>query len=169
MKLSIHCIVLLLSLCSAVSQSSSLTSEMQPVGSAKLSVFFWDVYHSTLYSADGTYTENQRPLALKITYLRDIDADDLLASTSDEWNKLGVSRDVYQPWLTQLASIWPDIKEKDEFLFLIGEDHSGAFYVNQKRIGSIADKNFSASFLRIWLDPNGSYPKLRKQLIGQVK
>ena len=169
MKPSIRCIVLLLILCSSVAQSSALTREMQPIGSTKLSVFLWDIYHSTLYSADGTYTENQRPLALQITYLRDIDADDLLASTSDEWDKLGIAREVYRPWLTQLARIWPDIKEQDEFLFLINDDHSGAFYVNQKPVGSITDKDFSASFIRIWLDPNGSYPKLRKQLIGQAK
>tara|TARA_R110001606_G_C15053601_1_gene613842 strand:- start:67 stop:495 length:429 start_codon:yes stop_codon:yes gene_type:complete len=142
---------------------------MQPVGSAKLSVFFWDIYHSTLYSSDGAYTDDQRPLALQITYLRDIHADDLLASTTDEWDKLGIARETYRPWLAQLTSMWPNIKEQDEFLFLINNDHSGAFYVNQKWVGSIADKNFSMSFLRIWLDPNGSYPKLRKQLIGQAK
>lgn len=156
-----------------LSLSASPIDALKPVGSAKLSVVFWDIYQSTLYSDDGTFTsddltqESQSPLALNIQYLRDIEADELVEATADEWNKLGLGEAIYQPWLTQLTAIWPDIQENDELLFVLNHTDGGVFYFNQEEIGRIDDRSFGVNFLRIWLDKKASYPKLRNKLIGQ--
>lgn len=155
--------------------SASPIDALKPVGSAKLSVVFWDIYQSTLYSDDGTFTsddlthESQSPLALNIQYLRDIETEELVEATADEWNKLGLGKTTYQPWLKQLTAIWPDIQENDELLFVLNHTDGGVFYFNQREIGRIDDRNFGVNFLRIWLDKKASYPKLRNKLVGQSK
>lgn len=155
--------------------SASPIDTLKPVGSARLSVLFWDIYQSTLYSADGTFSrddllpESQRRLALNIQYLRDIEADELIEATADEWDKLGVLKATYQPWLTQLAAIWPDIQENDELLFVLDDAENGIFYFNHSEIGRVDSPEFAKQFLRIWLDPQSSYPKLRNKLIGRAK
>ncbi|MFT6898196.1 MAG: hypothetical protein ACJA13_002616 [Paraglaciecola sp.] len=141
-------------------------ADMQKVGQAKLKILFWNVYQSTLYSQDGHYIESQLPVALKIHYLRDIDASELVEKTADEWHKLGLPGDQTQPWLTRLGLIWPDIKKGDELLLVVNEDLSSAFFFNEMPLEKITDLQFGSNFLRIWLDKNSSYPKLRKQLIG---
>lgn len=155
-------------ICCFAGQAQPLAN-MQKVGQAKLEILFWDIYQSTLYSQDGRYVETQLPLALKIHYLRDIEADELVEKTAEQWHKLGLAKSQTQPWLARLQLIWPDIKKGDELLLLVKQDHSSAFFFNQKPLENIADVQFGYNFLRIWLDQNSSYPALRKQLIGDHK
>lgn len=154
--------------CSGVCVAMPLAN-MQKVGQAKLEILFWDIYQSSLYSADGQYTDQQLPLALEIHYLRDIDADELVEKTADEWRKLGLDSKQTQTWLNRLGDIWPDLKKGDELLIVVNQDSSSVFYYNQRLLETIQDPEFGPSFLRIWLDKNGSFPKLRKKLIGEVK
>lgn len=156
-------LVLILSL---LSTPAATSDSWQQVGQAKLSVLFWDIYVSRLYSLDGQYQSLNGPLLLRITYLRDIEADDLLDATQDEWDKLGLDKQQTQTWLKELKQIWPDIKENQELSLVLAEDGSSEFYFNQAPIGAIRDKAFGASFLSIWLSPDTSYPALREQLIG---
>ncbi|MFQ3235149.1 MAG: hypothetical protein ACI9C4_000703 [Paraglaciecola sp.] len=144
-------------------------ANMQAIGQAKLKVLFWNVYRSTLYSQDGRYIESQLPLALKIHYLRDINAKDLVEKTADEWRKLGLPSSQTQAWLTRLELVWPNIKKGDELLLVVNEDRSSTFYFNKIPLENITDLQFGSNFLRIWLDKNSSYPELRKQLIGDPK
>lgn len=144
-------------------------SELKKVGEAKLKVLFWDVYNSTLYSQTGEYQAELFPQALKINYLRDIDADDLIERTKEEWQKLDIKQDTYQQWLPMLTEIFPDIKKGDTLLLKVSENLQSEFFFNGKAIGKIADESFGQSFLRIWLDENCSYPKVRNQLIGLNK
>jgi hypothetical protein len=69
-------------------------SELKKVGEAKLQVLFWDVYNSSLYSQTGQYQAESFPQALKIDYLRNIDANDLIEKTQDEWEKLGIENGI---------------------------------------------------------------------------
>jgi hypothetical protein len=142
---------------------------LKKVGEAKLKVFFWDVYNSSLYNQTGEYQEEQFPQALKINYLRDIDAEDLIERTQDEWKKLGIEQITYKQWIPLLTNIFPDIKKGDTLLLSVSENLQSEFYFNGQTIGKISDLNFGKSFLRIWLDKNCSYPKVRDQLIGLKK
>ena len=143
--------------------------DLKKVGEAKLKVLFWDVYNSTLYNQSGVYQEEQFPQALEINYLRDIDAQDLVERTQDEWQRLGIKQETYQQWLPLLSSIFPDIKKGDTLLLHVDETHQSEFFFNGQTIGNITDPHFGKSFLRIWLDENSSYPKVRNKLIGLDK
>ena len=84
---------LLAILCTLVFSGVSMANpldDLKKVGEAKLKVLFWDVYNSSLYSKTGEYQAEKFPQALKINYLRDIDAEDLIERTQDEWEKLGI-------------------------------------------------------------------------------
>lgn len=153
-------------LCSLIATADPLNN-FKKVGEAKLEILFWDVYQSTLYTSTGSYQKNHFPQALKIHYLRNIKAKDLLERTADEWRKLGISQEVSAPWLNQLALIWPDIKKGDELLLVVNEQGNSDFYFNHQVIGLVPDREFSINFLRIWLDEKSSYPALQKKLIGE--
>ena len=144
-------------------------SKLKQVGEAKLKILFWDVYNSSLYNQTGKYQADQFPQALNINYLRDIDAEDLIGRTQDEWEKLGIDKAVYAPWITLLTDIFPDIKKGDTLLLNVSENHKSEFFFNGKTIGQITDQTFGINFLRIWLDENSSYPKVRNKLIGLNK
>lgn len=137
------------------------------VGEAKLEILFWDIYHSRLYSRDGEYLANRYPLALEIEYLRDISAEDLVKRSVKEWKKIGIPATTYQPWLTPMAELWPEIKRGDTLLLVVDNQQRNQFYFNNQLLGGIADHNFGATFLAIWLDDNASFPKLRRKLTGK--
>ena len=145
---------------------ASPIAELKKVGEAKLKVLFWDVYNSSLYSQTGKYQAEQFPQALKINYLRDIDAEDLIKRSQDEWEKLGIKQTTFSQWIPLLTNILPDIKKGDTLLLRVNENLQSEFFFNGKAIGTITDQSFGISFLRIWLDKNCSYPKVRNKLIG---
>ena len=163
---------LLAILCTLVFSGVSMANpldDLKKVGEAKLKVLFWDVYNSSLYSKTGEYQAEQFPQALKINYLRDIDAEDLIERTQDEWEKLGIKQVTFSQWIPLLTNIFPDIKKGDTLLLRVSENQQSEFFFNGKTIGKITDQTFGKSFLRIWLDEKCSYPKVRNKLIGSNK
>lgn len=140
---------------------------LKPVGEGRLEVLFWPIYNSRLYSADGQYRERQRPLRLDIEYLRDIDADDLVAQTRSEWAHQELADERQQLWLASLGRLWPDVSKNDVLSLLVDDSEVSTFYRNGELLGSINDPDFGRSFLGIWLSPKTSRPELRLSLIGQ--
>ena len=136
------------------------------VGEAKLSVLFWDIYHSSLYNKSGTYIADEFPQALQLNYLRAISADDLIKHTKEEWKKLGVSANHLDKWLPLLNDIFPDINKGDTLILIVSKSKTSEFFFNDQSIGVISDELFGENFLKIWLDENCSYPKVRNKLIG---
>ena len=142
-------------------------TDFKKVGEAKLEILFWDIYQSELYTLSGSYKKDVFPQALKIHYLRNIKAKDLLERTEEEWQKLGVNKDTSAPWIIELAAMWPNIKKGDELLVVVNKPGSSDFYFNQQAIGAIQSEEFGINFLRIWLDEKSSYPDLQKKLTGE--
>ncbi|WP_088332138.1 chalcone isomerase family protein [Lacimicrobium sp. SS2-24] len=143
----------------------AVLQDLQKVGEAKLEVWFWDVYHSSLYTDSGEYAPGRYPVALKIDYLRDISAGDLVEATAEQWQKLGYSQQQIAPWLEQVNQLWPDISKGDQLIFRVNPQQTGTFYYNQQALGNIDSPEFCAAFLNIWLSPDTEYPKLREKLI----
>ena len=143
---------LLAVLCTLVFSGVSMANpldDLKKVGEAKLKVLFWDVYNSSLYSKTGEYQAEQFPQALKINYLRDFDAEDLIERTQDEWEKLGIKQVTFTEWIPLLTNIFPDIKKGDSLLLSVSENQQSEFFFNGKTIGKITDQTFGKSFLRI--------------------
>ena len=140
--------------------------QLQLVGKARLEVLFWSIYDSRLYTADGRYSDGQRPLRLELEYLRDIEAADLVEQTRNEWQHLQLPVQEKELWLEELARLWPDVREDDVLALEMRESGRSTFLLNGKPLGSIDDPQFGPSFLAIWLSPDTSRTELRRSLIG---
>jgi hypothetical protein len=156
-------VVLAVLLCSKVGAS---VGTLQMVGEARLEFMIWPIYDSRLYSIDGNYQEGQLPLRLEIQYLRDVDAEDLVAHTQSEWQRQGLAHGGEQQWLETLSRLLPDVRENDVLALVIDEQGGSAFLINGEPLGQIDDPHFGQQFLGIWLSPDTSRPELRQSLLG---
>jgi len=148
------------------------------VGEAQLTWFIFDIYHSRLKAPDGKFIVSDdvspHPLALEINYKRDISKQQLLDVTDEQWAKLGFTDSYRKTWISELDRMFPDIQKGDELTYLTDGKSGQLFYkqvgdVQVKNVGIIEDERMNDAFLAIWLSPNTEFPKLRKQLIGQVR
>jgi hypothetical protein len=160
-------LILLTSLClTPALANESPTTEMKLVGQAKLSVLFWDVYESSLYTPSGRFIGIAAPLKLKLVYLRNIASGELVDATREQWQKLGLYRPEHESWLQQLQAMWPNVKPGDSIVLDWSSAERSHFYFNGRLIGTIESPNFGQLFAAIWLSEKTEYPKVRKQLIG---
>lgn len=164
--LPIFTVVLLL--VSPWSMATSVWQSWPVVGEATLKWGPWVIYDSQLRTPSGQYNANMaNSAALVIKYQRDIDKDDLLDATDDQWQKLGVPAAKRQQWLIVLDNIWPNVRKGDRLIFVVHSE-GGTFYRDNTVIGEVRDREMANAFLDIWLSPRTRYPDLRKRLIGQV-
>ncbi|WP_093268966.1 chalcone isomerase family protein [Vibrio xiamenensis] len=167
---------------STVSQAKANPSQhnewraWQKVGQARLSIFWFDIYDSVLYSPSGQVANwpqiTHQPTALSITYLRDISATDFINATEEQWQKLGFSQAQITPWISKLEGIFPNVAEGDSLTY-VSHNQRGEFWFASNSasnlIGEIDDMELNQAFLAIWLSPSTSYPKLRAQLLGETR
>jgi hypothetical protein len=151
----------------AAVSAESASPALRKVGEAKLTVMFWDVYESSLYTQTGQYAPNDRPLRLDIRYLRNIRGEDLIKQTRKEWRAQGLNHPQQEAWLERLAALWPDVSENDVISLLVDEQNVAHFSLNGKPLGTVEDPAFTQQFAAIWLSPDTTRPELRAKLIGQ--
>ncbi|RUO70246.1 chalcone isomerase family protein [Pseudidiomarina salinarum] len=143
-----------------------VTTDMQQVGSTRLSVLFWDLYDAELLTDSGSY-DNYEQRALRLTYLRDIESAELVESTREEWQRLNIEiTEQHEQWLDRLNSIWPDITEGDCLLLVENNAGHGVFYNGQGKLGSIENQTFTDQFFAIWLDKDSRFKDERDELLG---
>ncbi len=152
--------------------------QWETVGEAKLTWFIFDIYTSRLKAPDGQYKVSgdisPHPFALEINYQRDISKQQLLDVTDEQWQKLGFSDRSRQQWISELNTMFPNIKKGDELTYLTDGKTGQLIYrqagqIPHMTVGYVRDEKLNDAFLAIWLSPNTEFPKLRKQLIGQVR
>lgn len=148
---------------------ANLTAFAQPentVGEARLSFLFWDVYDAQLYAPQRTFTPDGT-YALSLRYLMDFSGPDIAERSLDEMRGQGY-RDKQQldRWLVEMLKIFPDVKEGDELFGVRSLTGKSYFLHNGNLIGAVTDPLFADAFFGIWLAPNSSEPKMRKQLLG---
>lgn len=147
------------------------------VGEAQLSFLFFDIYKSTLLTPTGEYQlgtdVSPHPLALSITYQRQISQQELLDATVEQWQKLGYSRGDTTSWQSRLQAVFPNVEEGHQLIY-VTDGESGQFYSRKpdtdsaggNLIGQVDDESLNDAFLAIWLSPKTQYPKLRENLLG---
>ncbi|TMP30120.1 hypothetical protein CWB99_03355 [Pseudoalteromonas rubra] len=171
-------------------QASASTATQLPKlelsGTAELRYLFWDIYSAALYTSGGTYQETEFPQVLKLTYKRDIEAQELVDATREQWQKQKLELDNREQWLRQLGQLWPDIRKGNQLILVVDADQQSRFYFrpappetltpslsesalkeSARFLGAINDRAFGPAFLGIWLSEKTTEPKLRKQLIGK--
>ena len=137
------------------------------IGSATLSVLWFDIYNAELSTDSGEYDPNGN-LKLTLTYLRDFDAEDLITETFKQMPQ-PLNQTQQDNWQKQLNRLWPDVKEQDQISFVQNAQGVGYFYYNKRYLGEITDPEFATKFSAIWLADTSSYPKLAAKLKGQSK
>lgn len=150
-----------------VADQPRASSPMELVGEAELKVLFWPIYQSRLYTQDGDYSPEKRPLRFEIQYLRPIKAKDLVARTGIEWQGMGVGGEQHDNWLQSLGKLWPDVDRDDVLTLEVNKQNISTFFLNGVPLGTIEETDFGTEFLDIWLSPDTSRPELRYALTGE--
>ena len=132
-------------------------------GSGEFRRFGFLVYQATLWV--GGDDPVRPPLALRLTYQRNIAGRDIADASVNEIRNLGIADDGrLKLWGEQMVNIFPDVRPGDQLLGLHLSEGARFFY-NDRLLGSIDDAAFARAFFAIWLDPNTSAPALRSALL----
>ena len=147
--------------------------DLVEVGSGELRWFGLEVYEARLLTDGGQYDGMVAPgpLALEITYRRNISREQLVRTTEREWDRLARelgldSRSPVSGWLAELGAIWPDVAPGDRIVAFVEPAGPTRFYGNDGLLGTVDDPRFGPAFLGIWLHPDTRDADLRARLIG---
>ena len=146
----------------AVAETAGQRGELRRWGSGEFRRFGFLVYEATLWAADDPV---RPPLALKLTYRRNIDGELIAEASIKEIRKLGMAdKATLNRWGELMTGLFPDVKPGDS---IVGHylPEGARFTFNEQPLGSIDDPAFARAFFAIWLDPNTSEPDLRAALL----
>ncbi len=140
-------------------------------GSAKLTVWGFDVYRASLWVAPSfrqtRYADH--PFALELAYLRKFDANAITQRTLDEMQRQGkLPPEKARAWREAMLSIFPDVKPGDRITAIHQPGAPTRFLFNGKPKGEIVDDDFDRLFFGIWLSDATSEPSLRQALLAQT-
>ncbi|WNO11246.1 chalcone isomerase family protein [Teredinibacter sp. KSP-S5-2] len=144
-------------------------ASLNKYGEGEMKAFFWSLYKAELYGTQETYSPNDKHLALKITYHRNIRKQALINATNEQWQHIGINHPQTEAWLTDLSTIWPDVKPGDTLIVKRNTDGTTTFFNTTNVLGSIQHPDFAEAFLSIWLSEKTSRPKLRQALLGHTQ
>ena len=134
------------------------------IGTAKLSVLWFDIYNAELSSENGIY-DNAKSFKLTLTYLRDFEANELITETFKQLPKEPTPSQLLS-WRKQLEKLWSNVKKGDRISFVKDKKGASHFFFNQDYRGEISDIEFGKNFAAIWLASDSNYPKLAAKLKG---
>lgn len=164
----LHVMLVLLAMSTAV-PAEEVSERWQKVGSATLSVLWFDIYDASLYSLSGQFRGYDEPLLFQLDYKREISQKALLEETEKQWSRYLPGSHPQKRWLSLLKKIWPEIRKGDQLALELTPEGESNFYHNRMLIGVITDQQFAPSFLQIWLSTESQYPELAKQLRGEQR
>ena len=142
--------------------STDPTAGLKRWGSGEFRRFGFLVYEATLWAGADPL---RPPLALRLTYKRNIDGLAIAEASVKEIRNLGVTdAATLKRWGDQMAALFPDVKNGDQIIGQYQPD-AARFYFNERLIGRVDDPLFARAFFGIWLDPKTSAPDLRAALL----
>ncbi|HSG22799.1 MAG TPA: chalcone isomerase family protein [Azonexus sp.] len=132
-------------------------------GTGEFRRFGFLVYEATLWAAGDDPL--RPPLALKLTYKRNIAGKDIAEASVKEIRNLGIADSAQlKRWGEQMDRIFPDVKPGDHIVGLHLPEGARFFY-NDQLAGTVDDPAFARAFFAIWLDSKTSAPDLRAALL----
>lgn len=151
--------------------------DLKLMGAGPLRWFGLKVYEARLFGS--TELKNQRqwktlPLALELTYSRNIQGSAIAKASDDEIARLGFGNaEQRQRWSTKMSEIFPNVKAGDQIIGIYqpsadAQKSSVKFLFNGKTIGTIEDPEFGIAFFSIWLDERTRENSLRTALLANV-
>lgn len=141
---------------------ATVAPNLRPWGSGEFRRFGFLVYEARLWASESGPVKP--PLALSLTYKRNIDGKAIAEASVDQMRRFDASEVQLTRWGSQMQALFPNVKPGDQIVGLQLSDRA-RFFFNDQPIGEIADTEFARSFFAIWLDPRTSEPKLRDALL----
>jgi hypothetical protein len=146
----------------AAQANSDPTVGLTRWGSGTFRRFGFLVYEATLWAGDDP---QRPPLALRLTYKRNISGRAIAEASVKEMRQLGVADEKQlRHWGEQMERIFPDVRPEDEILGL-HLPQGARFFHNGRPIGTVDEPAFAEAFFAIWLDPRTTAPELRAALL----
>jgi len=137
-------------------------------GSGVLRLTVFEVYRVSLY-VDGVERPPRDapvivPCALVFEYLRRVRADDLVAATATEMERVsGVP--VPSRWRAELRALVPDVARGDRLTAVVDADGARlTLYCGGKLLGNVSHPGCAAHFAAVWTSPSARFPELRDAL-----
>jgi hypothetical protein len=138
------------------------------VGEGRLKYLFWSVFDAALYAPGGVWSE-EKPFALSLSYLRDLDGESIVEASVDEMRAQGMKDEAtLERWRQEMAAIFLDVDDQTTLTGIADQNGHTLFYRNGELAGVVRDPEFSRRFFNIWLGERTSEPELRTQLIGEA-
>lgn len=137
------------------------------IGSSELRFFGLKVYDISLWSEDTSFSYNKE-FAIQIEYKMNFSREDLVKRSLSEiksLHKISPSEEI--SYIKQLTEIFNSVKKGDEKIAVFVPLQGVLMFHNNQLIGKISNLRLARLFVDIWLDENGSYPKITKKLIGK--
>lgn len=146
----------------AISAAADPTAGLTRWGSGEFRRFGFLVYEAVLWASDDPL---RPPLALRLTYKRNIDGAAIADASVKEIRNLGMADEKQlKRWGELMGNIFPDVRPGDQITGLYLPD-AALFFLNGRLLGSIDEPAFARAFFAIWLDPRTSAPGLRSALL----
>ncbi len=142
----------------------------QVVGGGELTLFGFRVYTARLLSPAKPFVADA-PMALELTYHRNIDREDLVDASIDEIKRISGSRVTAEQlagWREQMNQSFVDVQPGMKITGVYLPGREARFYVGDKLQHVVPDSQFAKAFFSIWLDPKTRNPELREQLLGST-
>ncbi len=146
--------------------SQKILPGAQKLGSGRLTYLGWSVYDATLYSKNKKFSF-KHPFALTLSYHMPAKGNDIAKITIQEMRNLGLKDELrLATWYRQMQAIFPNVQKGTELTGVYSPEKGTQFFLKQKPIGTIKDKQFGKWFFKIWLSEKTSFKSLRLQLLG---
>ncbi|EER47873.1 hypothetical protein AM305_05554 [Actinobacillus minor NM305] len=110
------------------------------------------IYNITLFTENGEYQPQTRPLMLSLKYDKPVDGRDFAISIARSWASLDIKVPEQNKVIERLRRLLPDLKSGDLLSYIALED-KGYFVVNDQIIPEEFDKAVNDSIVAVWLDP----------------
>lgn len=138
-------------------------------GQYRLMVLGFNIYDARLWTSPNFDPERyaSQDFALELNYLRNFSGQSIAERSLKEMRGLSeLPLAQADAWLARMQQIFPDVKKGDQLMGLHSSAGRATFLHNGKEIGEVNDPEFSRLFFGIWLSPQTSQPKMRRQLLG---
>ncbi|MGV6988869.1 chalcone isomerase family protein [Testudinibacter sp. P80/BLE/0925] len=141
-----------------------------PVGTVDYTWGPFHIYTITLYSENGEYQPNQRPLMLTLNYAKPVEGKNFAITIKKELSNIApqVSPELQSQWAAKLEQSLPDFQPQDLLNYIALED-TGYFVLNDTVLEPQFGNAFNQAFLDIWLSPQSSFKRLQSKLLGLDK
>ncbi len=147
----------------------TLGEAVQLQGDARFRYWGFHAYDIQLWTWPGFDASNYEahPLALSITYARQIDMQDLVERSLLEMGRQApVLPQQAQQWRQSLIKAFRNVRPGDRLTGIFRPPHQASFYFNGQLTTTLQANPLVQRFFGIWLSEQTSQPGLRNALLG---